>query len=52
MPSIIDLEREFFRAAKDINTYLEARKNFLGRVKEISESWIDNKFRLGVLGLK
>lgn len=52
MPPKIDLEREFFKTAKDIDTYSKAKKQFMKKIKQISESWIDNKFRLGVLGLK
>ncbi len=48
----VDLEREFFKAAKDIDTYSKARKQFMKRIKEISDKWIDDKFRLGILGLK
>lgn len=52
MPPKIDLEREFFRTAKNLETYAEARKQFLAKIKEISEDWIDRKFSLGVMGLK
>jgi hypothetical protein len=52
MPPTIDLEREFFKAVKDIDTYSKAKKQFMAKIKEISESWIDRKFCLGVLGLK
>lgn len=51
MPQTIDLEREFFRIAKDLDSCNDVRGNFLNRIKQISEQWIDNKFRLGVLGL-
>ena len=52
MSPSIDLEREFFKAVKDIDTYSKARKQFMKKIKQISEEWIDDKFRLGVLGLK
>jgi len=52
MASKIDLEREFFKAAKDLDTYRSAKKVFLSRVNQISEKWIDNKFRLRILGLR
>ncbi len=52
MPLKIDLEREFFRAAKDVGTYSKAKKQFMARIKQISEMWIDDKLRTGVLGLR
>lgn len=52
MPPTIDLEREFFRTAKNLETSAEAKQQFLAKIKEISEDWIDRKFRLGMLGLK
>lgn len=52
MPLIIDLEREFFKAAKDLETYDEVKEQFLAKIKQISEQWINDKFRLGILGLK
>jgi len=48
----LDLEKEFFKTAKNIETYDEAKKQFLARIKQISEKWMDDKFRLGILGLK
>lgn len=51
MPLTIDLEREFFKAAKEFGTYSTAKRQFMKQVKQISETWIDDKFRLGVLGL-
>lgn len=52
MSTIIDLEREFFKIAKNLNKYKYAREQLLKRVVDISGKWLDNKFRLGVLGLK
>ena len=52
MPIIIDLEREFFKAVKDLETCKAAKEEFLSRINQISETWINNKFRMGVLGLK
>ncbi len=52
MPPKIDLEREFFRTAKNLETYKEVRKRFLAKIRELSEGWIDRKFSLGVMGLK
>ncbi len=48
----IDMEREFFKAAKNVETYSEAKKQFMARINEISEEWINKKSRLGILGLK
>ena len=52
MPLTIDLEREFFKVAKDLVTRKKVKREFVSRIKEISEEWIDNKFRLDILGLK
>ncbi len=52
MPVIIDMEREFFKAAKDIDTYSKAKKQFLAKIKGISDKWIDRKFSIGVMGLE
>lgn len=52
MPVIIDLESEFFKAAKDLESYSKARKQFIKRIRQISKEWIDDKLRLGILGLK
>ena len=52
MSVIIDLEREFFKVARDIDKYKDAKEQLLKRVTAISEEWLDNKFRLGILGLK
>lgn len=52
MPLKIDLEREFFKAAKNLETYDEVKEQFLIKIAQISEEWLDNKFRLGILGLK
>ena len=48
----VDLEREFFKVAKNLETYDDIKQQFLARINELSEDWIDNKFRLGVLELK
>jgi len=48
----IDLEREFFKAAKDLEKKVEVRQEFLVRVNKISEDWIDNKLRWDIAGLK
>ncbi len=48
----VDLEREFFKVAKNLETYEEVKKQFLERINEISDKWLDSKFRLGILGLK
>jgi hypothetical protein len=52
MPKKIDLEREFFRVAKNLETKEETKQQFLQRISELSNDWIDDKFRLGILGLK
>jgi len=46
------LERKFFKAANDLDTYAAAKEAFLLRINQISEKWIDNKFRLRILGLE
>ncbi len=48
----IDLEREFFKVARDLSKEKQIKKQFLKRVNSLSEDWIENKFRLGILGLK
>ena len=52
MSKKIDLEREFFKAVRDIATRKKAKEAFILRISQISEEWIDDKFRLGILGLK
>ncbi len=52
MPKKIDLEREFFKVAKNLETKEEAKQRFLQRIGELSQEWINDKFRLGILGLK
>ena len=52
MPPTIDLEHEFFKAAKNLATHAEAKQQFLARIRQISEEWIEDKFRLGISGLK
>jgi hypothetical protein len=48
----IDLEREFFRVAKTLETKHAVRQEFLARINELSEDWIDNKLRWDIAGLK
>ncbi len=48
----IDLEREFYIVARDLKSEKEARKKFVKRIKSLSEEWIDNKYRLGVMKTK
>ncbi len=50
--TIINLEREFFKIAKYLDNYSNTKNQFISKINKISEEWIDNKFRLGVLGLK
>ena len=52
MAATINLEREFFRIAKDLDNYTDIKDNFLSRITQISKEWIDEKFRLGICGLK
>ena len=52
MSSLINLEREFFRIAKDLETKEEVRKQFLEKINNMSEEWINNKFRFRINGLK
>lgn len=52
MAKKIDLERTFFKVAKDLETYEEVKEEFIKHINEFSEKWLDDKFRLGVLGLK
>lgn len=52
MPPKIDLEREFFKSAQGLETYDEVRDAFLVNITKKSEQWINNKFRLDILGLK
>ena len=52
MPSLINLEREFFRIAKDLESKREVKKQFLNQINNMSEEWINNKFRLRINGLK
>ena len=52
MPLTIDLEREFYKVAKDLLKREEVKKEFVSRIKKLSEDWIDNKFRLDIAGLK
>ncbi len=52
MPPKIDLEREFFNTAKDLLTKKQVKEHFMKKVNQMSEEWIDNKFRMGFFGLK
>lgn len=52
MSSLINLEREFFRIAKDIESKKEVKKQFLNQINNLSEEWINNKFRFRISGLK
>lgn len=48
----LDLEREFYQAAKNLETKSEVREEFVKRVQGLAEDWIDNKLRFVILGLK
>ena len=48
----LDMEREFFKAVKDCESYDEAREQFMTRMKNISENWIDIKLMMNIKGLK
>ncbi len=52
MSSLINLEREFFLIAKDIESKKEVKKQFLNQINNMSEDWINNKFRFRINGLK
>jgi hypothetical protein len=52
MAKLVDFEREFFKVARDLETKDEARQEFLKRISELSEEWIDDKLRLRIAGLK
>lgn len=52
MSSIINLEREFFKLAKDMESKKEVKKQFLNQINNMSEEWINNKFRFRINGLK
>ena len=52
MSSLINLEKEFFHIAKDLETKEEVKKQFLEKINRMSEEWINNKFRLKIYGLK
>lgn len=49
---MIDLEREFFRIAKDLESKEQIKKEFLNKINEMSQDWINNKFRFKINGLK
>ena len=52
MPPKLDLEREFFRVARDADSCTNAKKRFMERIMQISGKWVDDKLRLGILGLE
>ena len=52
MPPTLELEREFFKAAKDLKYYEDVRRKFLKKVKELAEDFIDYKIRCTVSGLE
>ena len=52
MPKMIDLEREFFKVAKDLATKGETRVHFMIKINKLAEEWIDDKLRLGIAGLE
>lgn len=49
---IINLEKEFFRITKDLESKREAKQEFLKRINNLSEDWINNKFRFKIGGLQ
>ncbi|MBU2561634.1 MAG: hypothetical protein KKD17_05005 [Nanoarchaeota archaeon] len=48
----IDLEREFFKAARDLEKKSEVKREFMTRTQKLSEDWIDNKLRWDIACLK
>ena len=48
----IDLECEFFKAAKELEKKSEVKQEFMVRIHKISDKWIDNKLRWDIAGLK
>jgi hypothetical protein len=52
MSSLINLEREFFKVAKDLESKSEVKRQFLNQINNLSEDWINNKFRFRINGLK
>ncbi|MBU2561629.1 MAG: hypothetical protein KKD17_04980 [Nanoarchaeota archaeon] len=52
MSRLIDLEREFFKAAKDLEKKSQVKQEFLVRVNKISEDWINDELRWDIAGLK
>ena len=52
MPPKIDLEREFFKAAKDVETYKEVKVKLSKRMIEILEDFMEYKQRQDILGLQ
>jgi hypothetical protein len=51
MSRIIDFEKEFFKVARNLDTKVEVRQEFLSRIEELSVDWIDDKLRRDILGL-
>lgn len=52
MSSLINLEREFFYIAKNLETKQQVKQEFLKKINTLSEDWINNKFRFKIYGLK
>ena len=52
MSSLINLEREFFKVARDLETKEEVKREFLNKINNMSEEWINDKFRFKIYGLK
>jgi hypothetical protein len=52
MPKTIDLEREFFKVAKDVETYKEVKVKLSKRMREILEDFMEYKQRQDILGLQ
>ncbi len=52
MAKTLDLERHFFKVAKNLETRKEVKETFIKEVTEASEKWIDNKLRFRIMGLK
>ncbi len=52
MCKTIDLEKEFYKVAKELETKTAVRDEFLRTVTSKSEDWIDQKFRWEIMGLE
>lgn len=52
MSCILNLEREFFKVAKDLEKKSEVKPLFMKKITEHSEEWIDDKLRLNFIGLE